>query len=316
MPARRTTGSRAPRFAASLIVALAVVASFARTSGAVPAGFAFLEIPAGARASALGGAFSAMGDGVEAAFWNPAGLAGTHGIQIVGSHYELFENLRTDQFAIAGRMFGGGIAATMRALYSEPIDERDEFGNLIGTFGANDLEFALAYGRDCGGGLRLGGTAQALHERIANVSASTYAFGLGGTWEPPLPGGVRLGASVHNWGADAQYTIDDVQSSTVPLPVAVQAGASAAMPIGPQFQLRGSLETRVTRGRNAVEMFGAELTQSAGVALRMGMRMNDDTSSFSVGAGYTLSALRIDYAFVPYRLDLGDTHRLSFAAQF
>jgi Uncharacterised protein family (UPF0164) len=292
------------------------ITGFADTSEAAPTGFAFLEIPAGARASALGGAYDAMGEGVESAFWNPAGLAATHGLQVTGSHYELFENLRSDQFAIAGRMLGGGIAASMRALYSEPIEERDEFGNLIGTFGADDLEFALGYGRDCGGGLRAGGSTQVLHERIANVAATTYAFGLGATWEPPLPGGLRFGASIHNWGADAQFTIDGEPGASVPLPVAFQTGASAAIPVGSQLQLRGSLEIRITRGRDAIQMVGAELTQSAGVALRVGFRANDDASSFSVGAGYSLSALRIDYAFVPYRLDLGDTHRLSFAAQF
>ena len=46
------------------------------------------------------------------------------------------------------------------------------------------------------------------------------------------------------------------------------------------------------------------------------MRFNDDASSVSMGAGYALGALRFDYAFVPLRLDLGDTHRLSFSAQF
>ena len=313
---RRSAAPCARRVGISLACVLAILLGATRPSEAVPAGFAFLEIPAGSRASGLGGAYGALGEGVEAVFWNPAGLAGTHGTQITGSHYELFEGLRTDQFAVAGRLFGGGLAASMRALYSEPIDERDEFGNLTGTFGANDLEFALAYGREVGGGLRLGGSTQALHERIANVAASTYAFGLGATWEPPVWTGLRLGASVHNWGADAHYTIDGSEASAVPLPVAFQTGASYSIPVGGQFNLRGALETRLTRGRNAVGMFGAELGQTSGMAVRVGFRANDDASSFSVGAGYSLSALRIDYAFVPYRLELGDTHRLSFAAQF
>jgi hypothetical protein len=312
----RHAGRRETSWLAALALAAFALLILARPSGAVTAGFAFLEIPAGARASALGGAFDAMGEGVESAFWNPAGLATTHGLQVVGSHYELFENLRSDQFAIAGHLFGGGIAASMRALYSEPIEERDELGNLIGTFGSDDLEFALAYGRDVGGGFRAGGSTQLLHERIANEATTTYAFGLGATWDAPLPGELRFGASIHNWGADAQYNIDGVEGESIPLPLAIQTGASAAVPIGSQLKLRGSLETRITRGRNAVQMVGAELSQAAGVALRVGFRANDDASSFSVGAGYSLSALRIDYAFVPYRLDLGDTHRLSFAAQF
>jgi hypothetical protein len=32
--------------------------------------------------------------------------------------------------------------------------------------------------------------------------------------------------------------------------------------------------------------------------------------------GYALPGMRLDYAFVPLRLDLGDTHRVSITAQF
>ncbi|HYM79794.1 MAG TPA: PorV/PorQ family protein [Candidatus Limnocylindria bacterium] len=283
---------------------------------AVTAGFAFLEVPAGARASALGGAYGTLADGVDAAFWNVAGLAGVQGLQVMGSHYEFFESLRHDQVAVAGRLFGGGLAASVRALYSEPIEERDESGNLIGTFGAHDLEFGLAYGRSLGGGLRVGGSAQLFRERVANLAASTYGFGGGASWEPPPLPRMRLGVSLHNWGADAEYLIDGVPGAPVPLPTAVQTGVSYGLDLGGQLGARAALETRLTRGRNAVGMLGAELSHPLGAAVRLGMRANDDASSLSVGAGYALSALRIDYAFVPYRLDLGDTHRLSFAAQF
>src|SRR5688500_17559264 len=100
----------------------------ARLAAAEPAGFAFLEIPAGARASALGGAYASLGQGVDAVFWNPAGLAGVKGVQVMGGHYELYEKLRHDHFAVAGRVPGGGIGGSIRALYSEPIEERDELG--------------------------------------------------------------------------------------------------------------------------------------------------------------------------------------------
>src|SRR5258706_14608887 len=96
--AARAKGS-ARLFLMALLIAVA-----ARPAGAdsAPSGFAFLEVPAGARASALGGAFASVGEGVEAAFWNPAGLAATKGIQVSGAHYEFFQHLRHDQFAAAG----------------------------------------------------------------------------------------------------------------------------------------------------------------------------------------------------------------------
>jgi hypothetical protein len=63
-------------------------------------------------------------------------------------------------------------------------------------------------------------------------------------------------------------------------------------------------------------MAGAEVAHSSGAALRAGWRWNDDASGFSAGAGSTLGSVQLDYAFVPFKYDLGDTHRFSVAARF
>lgn len=304
------------------VACAALVLLCTRFASCAPSGFAFLEVPAGARAAALGGAFASLAQGVEAAFWNPAGLEGVKGIQITGTHVEYLQTLRYEQFAVAGRSFGGGLAASLRALYSEPIEERDELGNLIGSFGAHDLEFALAYGRSVAPGLSVGGTVQAVRERIADAAASTYAAGCGAVWAPRRVSGLRLGLSAHNLGSAARFPLEGGPGAPVPLPAAVQTGGSWQRALAHGAVLRTALEGRFTRGRSGVGMLGVELGTAGGAngagaaTLRGGLRVNDDASSYSLGAGYALRGLRVDYAFVPMRLDLGDTHRVSFTAQF
>ncbi len=297
------------------VAGAAALALMGETVHADPPGFAFLEVPAGARASAMGGAYASIGEGVEAAFWNPAGLAAVHGIQISVSHDEFLDNLRHDQVGVAGKLLGGGVAATLRAMYSEPITERDDLGNAIGTFGAHDLEFALAYGGVLRPGLRWGGSAQAVRERIADFAATTWAVGGGATWDPARWPRLRASLSVHNLGPVAAYTFDGERGQPVPLPMAVQGGLSYGWTAG-GLNLRSALETRVTRGRAGIGMIGAELAHTSGAALRAGFRVNDQASNFSVGAGYATEGLHLDYAFVPYRLELGETHRVSLSAQF
>ncbi len=307
------------RFHAAAACVVLLIAA-ARPAVAEPPGFAFLEIPAGARAAGMGGAFSTLAQGVEAAFWNPAGLEGVKGVEMTGSHAEYVQKLRHDQFGLAARRFGGGLALTLRALYSEPIDERDELGNLIGSFGAHDLEFALGYGHAVGGGLSVGATAQLVRERIADASATTYAFGAGCVWAPPRLPGVRLGVSAHNLGPSTQFDVDGAPGQPVALPAAVQAGGSWQLALPRGAALRAALEGRFTRGRSGIGMAGVELATPGGPSgsamLRAGYRMNDDATAFSVGAGYAFQALRLDYAFVPLRLDLGDTHRVALTARF
>ena len=285
---------------------------------------AFLEIPAGARASALGGAFASLAQGVEAAFWNPAGLEGVKGVQITGTHTEYLQTLRLDHFAVAGRSFGGGLSASLRALYSEPIEERDDIGNLTsrGSFGYHNLEFALGYGRSVSPGLSVGCTVQALRERMAEVSANALAAGFGAVWAPARVSGLRLGLSAHNLGKAAHYDLDGVQGAPMELPAAVQAGGSWQGPLTHGAVLRTALEGRFTRDRNGIGMVGVEVATTGGAngagaaSLRGGLRVNDDASRYSMGVGYALAGLRVDYAFVPMRFDLGDTHRIAFTAQF
>jgi hypothetical protein len=62
---------------------------------------------------------------------------------------------------------------------------------------------------------------------------------------------------------------------------------------------------------------GAELSApGTGAALRVGWRANDSASSLSLGAGYAVRSMSLDYAFVPLSESLGDTHRFSLAARF
>lgn len=301
------------RLAAPLIAAGVLLSAAAH---AAPPGFAFLEIPTGVRAAALGGAYSSLAEGTEAIFWNPAGLEAARGLQIVGGHVEWIESLRHDHFAVGGRAFGGGVAASIRALYSEPIEERDELGTLIGSYGAHDLELALAYGRAVGSGLAVGGSAQLVRERIANLAAQTYAFGFGANWDPEAVPGARVSVGAQNLGPSAAYTIDGVEGRPVGLPAAFAAGVSYGAGIGSRWQMRGALESRLVRGRNAVAAVATELAEAGGGALRAGMRFNDSASILSFGAGYAWQNLRLDYAFVPLRYEAGDTHRFGFSAQF
>ena len=279
-------------------------------------GFAFLEVPAGARAAAMGGAYSSVARGAEAAFWNPAGLAEFDGTQFVGTHTETYTHLRHEQVALAGRLFGGGLTASLRAMYSEPIPERDDIGNTIGSFGSHDLEFLAGYGRKLSGGMSLGFTAQIVRERIADLAAGTFAVGAGATWDVGLLPGGRASLSVHNVGPSGHYTIDGQQGQAVNLPAALQGGLSLVH--GTFQNLNGllALEARATRGRKALVSLGGELDSPAGAALRFGLRTGDDVATWSAGAGWRTKALRVDYAFVPSRLELDDTHRFSLTANF
>ena len=78
----------------------------------------------------------------------------------------------------AGRGAGNSEAETSLCT----LEARDELGNVTGTFGGDDLDFAVAYGHDLVAGLRAGVSAHLVRERLAELATGTYAFGAGATW--------------------------------------------------------------------------------------------------------------------------------------
>jgi hypothetical protein len=302
--------------AVSSLAALLTSAHIVPAAFAAPPGFAFLEVPAGARGSAMGGAYGAIAEGVDAAFWNPAGLSGVQGIQLSATHFEFFEGLRHDQFALGGRMFGGGIAASVRAMYSQPIEERDDLGNLVGTFGAHDLELQLGYGRRTAGGTSVGLATQLVRERIANESAMTWGMSAGAAWRPERWRDLRASVAVLHLGPPAHYDFGGQQGAPLGLPLAMHAGLALQRNLGRGLALTPALDVRATRGRQAVVALGGELEAGNGASVRLGLRQGDDIANVSAGLGWRYRLYRVDYAWVPSKLDLGDTHRFSFGAQF
>jgi len=298
---------------------LALSAVLATPAAADPPGFAFLEVPGGARAASMGGAYASLARGAEAAFWNPAGLGQFEGSQFTATHTETYDHLRNDQVALAGRWFGGGITGSLRALYSEPIPERDDLGNQTGTFGSHDLEFLAGYGRHLSNGVSLGLSTQVVRERIADLGATTWAVNAGTTYDlrdiTLLPEG-RLSLSVHNVGRTAHYVFDGEQGAPVKLPTAMQAGLSIGHAAFQNLTARLAIEGRATDGRSPILAVGGELDSAVGAAIRFGYRTGDDVATWSTGAGWRSGGLRIDYAFVPSKLELDDTHRFSLTAQF
>src|SRR3989339_598557 len=74
---------------------------------AVATGASFLKVGAGARAAAMGDAFSAVADDVTALYWNPAGLIQLKQNQLTIGHVESYEQVRHEYFGYCHPYKGG-----------------------------------------------------------------------------------------------------------------------------------------------------------------------------------------------------------------
>ena len=171
----------------------------------------FLGIPVGARATALGGAITATVSDPIAIYWNPAGMAAVEEVSFTGEYAEWLAAIDFNFMVIAipSRFGVVGLGLTvMRTPEMEvtTVAMQDGTGE---TFNAASWAAAVTYARSLTDRFAIGGSVKWIQERIWNSSSGGLAFDVGTQFETPFRG-VRLGASISNFGSKLQIAGDDL----------------------------------------------------------------------------------------------------------
>ena len=178
-------------FAAALLLApVAPAGAFGKAAKGTSAA-AFLKIPAGARAAAMGDAFGAAADDSLSAAYNPAGLGFLEGVEVSATHDTHFQDLTHDFGVVAvpllslrdtrlKRSAWGAAALSFRTLGTTGIPRRGvvETDEPSDTFGASDLAYGLSFGRAIEN-LAVGGTLKVVEQNLDTAQARAAAPGVG-----------------------------------------------------------------------------------------------------------------------------------------
>jgi hypothetical protein len=318
---KESSMSKPCRLVPALIFTLLVSSSPARAESSNSAAL-FLEMGAGARAAALGGAVTAHVSDATAAYWNPAGLAHVNGWDLAGTHTEWLQDIRYEHAAIVRNRGRHALAASFGTVYASDFDARDEVGNQTPSFGFSDVALGASYAFQATPLVSVGATAKYYRSSIDDNAADGIAFDLGAQYRTPVEGLV-LGGAVRNLGGKVKFDVDDAQSWD--LPRTVQVGAAWQRRLD---SLSGSLlvtgDVIAEKNQDASLRFGTEYRYNDQFGLMFGYRTDlssdetdvpasqsiDETQNLSFGASFERN-LRFEYAFVPFNSDLGSTHRFS-----
>lgn len=177
------------------------------------AGATQLLIPVGARSIALGGSSLASITGIEAIYYNPAGLTfSKYMTSAMFSHMSYLSDISVDYFAVGYNLTRiGYIGLNIKSLSFGEIavtteDAPDGTGQFVSpTF----ITIGGTLARNISDRIAVGVTSNFIYERMGNVSVSAIAFdagvqytGLGGIE------GLNFGAAVKNVGPRLRYDGD------------------------------------------------------------------------------------------------------------
>ncbi|KAB2926014.1 MAG: PorV/PorQ family protein [Bacteroidetes bacterium] len=294
----------------------AVTAGAQEFRSTATAGFVFLEIPMTARSAALGEATVALADaGSSGLFMNPAAIG-----FMTASHSVSFSTARW--FAEIDH-FGGSYALTTEAGNFGITTAILDYGTMpltvrtggertfasIGTFTAQAAAVGLTYSRALTDRFSFGVGLKYVRETIHEYSASNILFDGGIIYHTGFRS-LRLGASMMNFGTNAQYINDPFK-----MPTLLRLGVAAELLGGFDEDLRVTGLAEALHPSDAPERVnaGVEVGLYRMVTLRAGYKFFSDEESFTAGVG--LDAARV----MPLALDvavsrygrLGDIVRLT-----
>ncbi len=311
-------------------------------------GTEFLQLGAGGRALALGGAYVALANDPSSVLWNPAGLARTRRVQGYLSHMTLYRSQAAHNFAVGTVEISPGLVLGLSwvrlsiddiprfsALQGSRFDrlrDRPEWrstGEAEGSFRSADNAFFFSVARRYrfnlmfGQGLTLltvplelsfGMNMKLLRRNLDQASASAQSLDLGMLISFGRRASGRM-ARVFSFGlsifdlAATRLNWNTGSGYADPIPVRVQAGAAMRQRLPGEA---GVLAITLTQNLLAVQQPRAGLEYQLGrtLSLRVGYR----PEGWSAGAGLTFGRVMFDYAFSVH--ELGATHRIGGGARF
>ncbi len=192
-----------------LVVSVVAVTDAANQSRIGTAGAQELLIPVGARGIAIGGSSMIFANGVDAIYWNPAGLGRMNSsVEGMVSTMSYFADINIVYGAIgvqAGDFGTLGFSVKSVNFGSIPVTTSDFPDGTGEQYSPSFITLGATYAKGITDRISVGVTANLVTERILEMSATGVAFNFGIQYQNLAVEGLDLGITVKNIGTNMQF---------------------------------------------------------------------------------------------------------------
>ena len=283
-------------------------------------GAQFLKIGVGARATGMGGSFTAVADDASSVYWNPAGVSRLSGNIVTINHTVWATDISMTQAAYIFNVgfMPGMFAVQAKSLYMSDMERTTVFHpDGDGTyFDAGDSQFGLTYSRSLTDKFSAGLTASFIHSGLDDLSDNVISFDFGTLYDTGYKS-LRIGFAIQNIGGELTY-IDGAQSAKVP--TIFRVGASMDVVEAGNNALLMSAEFSHPPDNSERVNVGGEYSFKDFFFARGGYNIGYDSETLAAGLGVKFptslsTETRFDYSYTDMS-DLGGAHRFSLDIAF
>jgi hypothetical protein len=268
-------------------------------------GVASLKLPTTPFIGATGGSFVADPTSLQSILINPANIASCESYGVMFSHTEWIQDIRTEYLSIAAPFRYGSLALSIANSSVDGLEYRTIPGPAIGIFNTQSTSFQLSYGVKLSEDISLGIAPKYLYEKIFIDEATGWGIDIGTLYTPSVEG-VTLGFSLTNLGSLSAF-----RNERTDMPSQFRLGGTYAFSFDEfAFRTAAAYSSELSVSVNHIS-FGTEAMYNQVISARLGYQTGIDTRGFSAGIGIRYSIAVIDYAYVPFSLQIGNAHIFS-----
>jgi hypothetical protein len=323
-----------------LVLAFSIICK-AQNPNLGTSGAQFLQIPVGAKNTAMGGAATALTNDASSVFWNPAGLVNIKNVRAHFSYLRWFNMFDLNAASVAYNMGDAGVIGAGLISFTTGKMEITTEEDPDGTgryFDAADLAVGLTYSKFLTDRFSVGITAKYVSQRIWNETAEGIAFDIGTQYRLDFQN-LTIAMTMSNFGSDMQFDGPDLditydkdtdyplsrltparlETETYPLPLNFQVGIGFDIYTAQFIKIKGAVDAVHPNDNSERLHFGTEFSFFDRLFLRGGYKYNYDDEDFTFGAGadipFSGSFINFDYAYSMYDI-LPGVHRVSVEISF
>jgi hypothetical protein len=293
-----------------IVSCLLTVVNFAQSAG--NSGLSFLKFGFGARNIAMADAGTAASNDLTALFYNPAKLTMNESSEIMFMHNEWIQDVRSEILGVKSFLFGIPFALGFNVTNVGNIEIRTKPGDPESTFDANYFFGSVSTAFDLTDEISTGITGKYLYEGLLSDEATGFGIDVGLNYLTPIKN-LSASAVIKNLGSMNQLGHEKTK-----LPSEFRIGGAYDFDLGENifnlisvFELQKYLVTDDIHFNIAGEVFYNKL-----LALRAGYQSGYESRGFTAGIGLHWGNLGFDFAFLPFKLGLGNANLFSIQFRF
>lgn len=179
----------------------------------------FLLLGAGARGTALGGAFSAIATDVGALYYNPAGIALMPGAGALVGTYDYVADTRYSWGGIAFPFSGGsraiGIQVGTFGFRDQPVYTVEQPDGTGSVYSVSQTFAGITFAQNFSDRFSAGITAKGIFDQLGEASGSAFAIDFGTNFHASLSGHpIQFSFVVANLGTNLSYSGEALNAET------------------------------------------------------------------------------------------------------